>query len=71
MGIKITRHAAVKIKEVFEANGMPENACLRVGIKGGGCSGFSYTLDVSDEPADGDEVFERQGLRLICLASSV
>ena len=66
MAITITQHAAVKIRDVFEANGMPANACLRVGIKGGGCSGFSYTLDVSAEPADGDEVFECEGLRLIC-----
>ncbi|MCP4379351.1 MAG: iron-sulfur cluster assembly accessory protein [bacterium] len=66
MGITITQSAAVKIKDAFKANDMPENACLRLGIKGGGCSGFSYTLDVSAEPAEGDELFECQGVRLIC-----
>jgi len=66
MGITITQHAAEKIKGVFEANDMPANACLRVGIKGGGCSGFSYTLDVSAEPADTDEVFESEGMRIVC-----
>ena len=66
MGITITSRAAAKIREAFVANDMPENACLRVGIKGGGCSGFSYTLDVAIEPAGEDEVFESEGLRLIC-----
>ena len=66
MGITITQQAAVKVRDVFEANDMPANACLRVGIKGGGCSGFSYTLDVSAEPDAADQVFESEGLRLIC-----
>jgi iron-sulfur cluster assembly protein len=66
MAITITQRAAVKIREAFLVNEMPENSCLRVGIKGGGCSGFSYTLDVSAEPDPTDEVFESEGLRLIC-----
>jgi iron-sulfur cluster assembly protein len=66
MSITITNNAAVKIRDAFKANDMPENSCLRVGIKGGGCSGFSYTLDVAAEPAPEDEVFEAEGLRLIC-----
>ena len=39
MAITITQRAAVKIREAFLVNEMPENSCLRVGIKGGGCSG--------------------------------
>ncbi len=66
MAITITQRAAVKIREAFLVNDMPADACLRVGIKGGGCSGFSYTLDVSAEPDASDEVFESEGLRLIC-----
>ena len=57
MAITLTEEAAGKIAEVFAAQDMPPDACLRVGIKGGGCSGFSYTLDVTGEPADDDEVF--------------
>ncbi len=66
MSITITQSAAAKIKEAFKVSDMPENSCLRLGIKGGGCSGFSYTLDVADEPAEGDEIFECLGIRLIC-----
>lgn len=65
MGIAISEKAAEKIKKVFADQQMPEGSCLRVGIKGGGCSGFSYTLDVTDKPAADDEVFESNGVRIV------
>ena len=43
-----------------------ENARLRVGVKGGGCSGFSYILDLTEQNDDNDEQFEVQGVRVIC-----
>jgi len=64
--ITVTERVSAKIREVFAKNGMPERSCLRVGIKGGGCSGFSYTLDVAERPDETDEVFETHGLRVIC-----
>lgn len=66
MAITLTERAARKIQQIFEKNTMPADACLRVGVKGGGCSGFSYTLDVTDTPAADDEVFETQGVRVVC-----
>lgn len=66
MAITVTEQAAAKIKKIFSENEMPEGACLRVGVKGGGCSGFSYTLDVTDKPADDDEVFESHQVRVAC-----
>jgi len=66
MAISLTERAATKIKDAFRKNAMPEGSCLRVGVKGGGCSGFSYTLDVADKPADDDEVFESNGVRMVC-----
>lgn len=66
MPITMTERAAEKIRGVFAEHDMPEEAALRVGIKGGGCSGFSYTLDVTDQPADDDEVFESNGVRIAC-----
>ena len=66
MSLTITDKAARKVKQVFADHKMPENSCLRIGIKGDGCSGFSYTLDVTDEPAADDEVFETSDLRLVC-----
>ena len=40
--------------------------CLRVGVKGGGCSGFSYILDLTESKKETDEIFEQHGIRIIC-----
>ena len=66
MAITLTEEAAGKIKKVFADRNMPDGSCLRVGVKGGGCSGFSYTLDVTEKPADDDEVFDSHGVRVVC-----
>ncbi len=66
MAITLTERAAEKIKQLFAQHKLPESAALRVGVKGGGCSGFNYTLDVTDSPAEDDEVFESCGVRIVC-----
>ena len=66
MAIELTERAAKKLREVFAEQDMPAEACLRVGIKGGGCSGFSYTLDVTAEPDKDDEVFTSHDVRVVC-----
>ena len=66
MAINLTERAAEKIRQVFEKNDMPEDSALRVGIKGGGCAGFSYTLDVTDKPAEGDEISQCHGVKVVC-----
>ena len=66
MVITLTEKAAAKVKKAFGENEMPEGACLRVGVKGGGCSGFYYTLDVAKSPDDDDEAFDSSGVKIIC-----
>jgi iron-sulfur cluster assembly protein len=39
---------------------------IRVGVKGGGCSGLSYDLDFDNELKPGDQVFDNDGLRIVC-----
>ena len=65
MAITLTERAAAEVTRAFEINDMA-GACLRVGIKGGGCSGFSYVMDVAETPAPDDEVFESHGVRIVC-----
>lgn len=65
MAITITEKAATKVRGVFKEKSMPADSCLRIGVKGGGCSGFSYTLDVADKPAADDEVFETNGVKIV------
>lgn len=66
MAITMTERASRKIKKSFEKNDMPAGGYLRVGVKGGGCSGFSYTLDVTDKPAEDDEVFTSHEIGIVC-----
>ncbi len=62
--ITITEKAAAEIKKLADKRGKPESA-LRVGIRGGGCTGFSYLFEWSDAPArQHDKVFEKDGIKL-------
>jgi iron-sulfur cluster assembly protein len=63
--ITITDKGAEKVREYLASQGADVTAAgLRVGVRGGGCSGFQYQL-AFDEPQDGDEIFEDHGLRLL------
>jgi len=55
--IQISEAAAHKIRTLMAKQGIDEGG-LRVGVKGGGCSGLSYTFSWEKEPRLGDEVFE-------------
>lgn len=44
----------------------PHPMYLRVGVKGGGCSGFSYTLDLTETKSDMDESWAQHGIELVC-----
>ena len=55
--IAVTEQAAAQIQKLMARQGLTEGG-LRVGIKGGGCSGLSYTFSWEKEARPGDEVFE-------------
>ncbi len=66
-GIVLTETAAREIKAIIKQQELDEaNIRLRVGVKGGGCSGFSYVLDLTESSRDTDEVFEQHGIKIIC-----
>ncbi len=63
--ITLTDKGAEKVREFLSAQAtVADTAGLRVGVRGGGCSGFQYALAFDDE-RDGDQVFEDQGIRLL------
>jgi iron-sulfur cluster assembly accessory protein len=70
-GVKFTDKGAVKVREFLESQGADiTSAGLRVGVRGGGCSGFQYQLAFDDQH-EGDAIFEDQGLRILVDAQSL
>ena len=67
MALTITETAAREIKTIIKQQELDaENVRLRVGVKGGGCSGFSYLLDLTEQQRDTDEVFEEHDIKVVC-----
>lgn len=66
-GVFLSETAAREIKSIIEQQELDaEKVRLRVGVKGGGCSGFSYVLDLTETQKETDEVFEQHGVKIIC-----
>lgn len=67
MPIMLSETAAREIKTIIEQQKLPaDNTRLRVGVKGGGCSGFTYLLDLVEEPkGETDEELECNGIKIL------
>lgn len=62
-GLAISEGAAKYARQKLTARGTPD-AAVRLGIKGGGCSGFSYVIEFSDDPPkERDTVYEVDGVK--------
>jgi iron-sulfur cluster assembly protein len=66
MAVALTERAAKEVKTIVKDQGLGEETMLRVGVKGGGCSGFSYALDLVDTKGEHDEEFDCFGVKVIC-----
>ncbi len=62
--VHFTDSAKNEIRRLLEKNNLPGNKYLRVGVKGGGCSGMTYILDF-DEVKENDQLFEEGGISFI------
>jgi len=62
--VKITPNALEEIKQLFDTAVTDASKMLRIGVKGGGCSGLSYVLEM-DERKERDEVFDVDGIPCI------
>jgi iron-sulfur cluster assembly protein len=62
--VLLTNDAVKQLNEIRRQENIPDDYCLRVGVKGGGCSGFSYVLGF-DKPQEGDDHFEINGMNVI------
>lgn len=61
--IGLSENAAVKVRELIE-NRPGDTQGLRVGVRGGGCSGFTYFLEFAEAPNQGDRELDSHGVRL-------
>ncbi|MBO6901869.1 MAG: iron-sulfur cluster insertion protein ErpA [Rhizobiaceae bacterium] len=61
--VEISDAAAKRILSVLARE--PDKKALRVSVEGGGCSGFSYKIDLTDSANDDDKVFEKDGATVL------
>jgi iron-sulfur cluster assembly protein len=64
MGVMLTESAAREVKRIIAENNMPDGTLLRVGVQGGGCSGFSYSLGWETATSERDRVVDCHGVKL-------
>ena len=65
LGVAITEKAAEKLKYFATKDGVSDNVGLRVAVKGGGCSGMPYDLDITNEERESDKVVEQFGVKVM------
>lgn len=65
MALALTETAVKQVKQLMEAQKL-ENVYLRVGVKGGGCSGLSYSLEFDNELGPHDKTFDIDGVQVVC-----
>ncbi len=67
--ITLTDTAASKVKDLIDAEGEP-NLALRVAVRPGGCSGFSYEMFFDTDVSDDDNLVDYSGVRVVVDSSS-
>ena len=68
--VTLTEKAIERVKTVMQREGRGPNCALRVGVVGGGCSGFSYTMGFDDERKPDDAVAQIEGVTVVVDAAS-
>lgn len=68
--IQLTDKARQEVREIIAAQNMPEGTFLRVGVAGGGCSGFTYNLRFDTQMNEGDQEEVQDGVKVVCDSKS-
>jgi iron-sulfur cluster assembly protein len=63
--IDVTPSAVEEMRRLLSKQSK-ENWGIRVGVKGGGCSGLSYQMDIESKPGEHDRVFDVEGISVFC-----
>lgn len=67
--ISLSESAVKEVKRLINVQGLTEGG-LRLGVKGGGCSGLSYTINFDEKIGQYDSVYEIEGVKVIIDAKS-
>jgi iron-sulfur cluster assembly accessory protein len=62
--LSLTENAVSEVKKFLEAESAGNEAGLRIRVVPGGCSGFSYSMQIEDGPRQDDEIIDHSGLRV-------
>src|SRR5262245_64208014 len=65
-GIAVTERAAKEFRHILKEKGLPDDTAMRLSVKGGGCAGFAYQIDLDRNPADEFDIeLHQHGLRVV------
>jgi iron-sulfur cluster assembly protein len=65
MAVALSDAARKQVTQLKEAQNLPDTVFLRMGVKGGGCSGMSYLLEFDSETGPHDREFEIDGVKVV------
>jgi iron-sulfur cluster assembly protein len=65
MAVTLSEAAAKQVKELKQTQNLPDTVFLRMGVKGGGCSGMSYALEFDSEIGPHDKEFVIDGFTFV------
>ncbi len=63
--ITVSDNAKEYIRQMMENDGVAPDSYVRVGVKGGGCSGLQYEMKFDQQVGENDQVFEDKGVKLV------
>lgn len=63
--ITVTENAVAEIRRIMDEQGLESGSFLRLGVSGGGCSGFSYVMTFDQQDKPDDLTFESHGLKVV------
>lgn len=64
MSVSLSEKAATEIRKIMDDQGMAPETVIRIGVQGGGCSGFSYSLNWDTQTSEKDRVADFHGVKL-------
>jgi iron-sulfur cluster assembly protein len=66
MAVELSEAAVKQVRQLKASQNLPESVFLRMGVRGGGCSGMSYMLEFDSEKGPHDKEFDVEGIKVVC-----